>query len=178
MTNESRSIALLPWITSLAIGLAASACSKADKNQAPPASPPTIAEDTSDSLLGIDANGDGIRDDIEAYIQNRFPNSARAREVSRGYAKGLQGALAAHDDPEGAVAAAEAKHRAFWCGDTIIEDELDEITKELEKRTFNTEDRARAYLKFLLMAREVDLDGPIAGLEHLFCDFDPSAMEN
>jgi hypothetical protein len=65
--NEGAMIGLVVGMVWLAVGV--TSCTGDSSDSPPPAAPETVA--------GIDANGDGIRDDIEVYIDATYPVSTQ-----------------------------------------------------------------------------------------------------
>jgi hypothetical protein len=50
-----------------------------------------VKRDRSESLEGTDEDNNGVRDDIDAYIESAAPDSERTRAAMRQVAKELQG---------------------------------------------------------------------------------------
>jgi hypothetical protein len=65
-------------------------------------------------LLGADANGNGVRDDVEAYITQRYTD-AHQHAVMMNYA-GAATAFLLATDPAGALAAVVGVDQAAICG--------------------------------------------------------------
>jgi hypothetical protein len=108
--------------------------------------------DRSDSLTGPDADDNGVRDDIDAYITRQYPKIEQAK-AARQEARALQKALQV---PAGDVAAAKAvvreMERATVCtysqfpaGGSV---EAARVGLEIEGLTANTKLRLKAYLAF------------------------------
>lgn len=105
------------------------------------------------TLQGVDLNGNGIRDDIEAYIASQYP-AAPQRAAATQTAKALQAALTVLPTD---VAAAKVVSRrisnAINCvfaqfeGGSTSKDPA-RVVKELEAITTNTKARLLAYLAY------------------------------
>ena len=78
----------------------------------PPQPDPTLASST---VEGVDANYNGIRDDVELAIFKMYPNSARIRAVELQYAKALQDELTQVSSIETGDAAIQEEGRASQC---------------------------------------------------------------
>lgn len=102
--------------------------------------------DRSASVLGPDANGNGIRDDIEAWIASRNDRTVEQKAAMRQYAKALQAELAAERTPQGALAAVLVGSRARNCL-RIRSNSFDDYVNQsqlLEDYSINTIERVRA----------------------------------
>ncbi|MCR4281169.1 MAG: hypothetical protein NUV88_02440, partial [Candidatus Kaiserbacteria bacterium] len=86
----------------------------------PPPPDPALADAT---IAGVDANKNGIRDDVELAIFKKYPDSAKIRSAELQYAKALQMELTQVFNSETLVAAIQEEDRAYFCiGDVIKED--------------------------------------------------------
>ena len=76
--------------------------------------PPPAAQET---VAGIDANGDGVRDDIEAYIDATYPVSAQGdtNRALRQFARAAQVTMIDASEPAPSVAHAAERFRALEC---------------------------------------------------------------
>ena len=147
--------------------------------------PPPDAANT--SLEGVDANVNGIRDDVELAIFEMYPTAANIRAAELQYAKALQLELSKWVfNEETFVAAVLQGKRGHSCVyDTGPQVNLSMSQEEVEKRfavpdgrvgevenlVFNTEDRKlkreEVYGKY--MTSHGDSEGPD-------CDIDPSTL--
>lgn len=131
------------------------------------------------SLVGIDSDHDGIRDDIQRYIALTYPNSMRVRKALTGFAKAEQDALLSNGDKAKALIAAKEIHRSIDClwyiyGSATSFDASGNLTAVY----LNTQDRSladKAYNKVL--NGEFFLSTPEAQRK-ASCDFDPDALPN
>lgn len=120
-----------------------------------------------ESIAGVDANGDGIRDDVETLIEEKYSANPRVRSAVRHLAKNLQEAVV---HPE----ATEEKPGTFAvdCLHYITPDQAYEIVETIQAETANTYARTRALIK-----ESARFNGKI--LRHAVnqaeaCAFDPS----
>jgi hypothetical protein len=131
--------------------------------------PPDPGEAGKQTLEGIDADGDGVRDDVERWILSTFLNSPREQAVLHQYAVGFGSLLLNADTPD-----------PYWhevilasrCAIGIVDvKDIGQIRRHIDivkSQYQNTEARSRAYLK-AARSRYVLNDDP-ADLTQ-FCDF-------
>jgi hypothetical protein len=118
--------------------------------------PPDPGEEGKLTLLGIDSDGDGVRDDIQRYIYFTYPNDELLRLGLTYYAKGFQDVLADADDSEASYAHSIEMSRHGECiwyingrgfADTRLKDrEAVNICRALRAEILNTHDRSVAYI--------------------------------
>ena len=107
--------------------------------------------DRTDTLSGIDANDNGVRDDIEAYIAKTYPKEEQ-RKAAMQDAKTVQLAILAGGDKHKAkqVSLLESKsiHCLFvrWKEDPSFNP--DAVSDEILSLTTNTRARLNAYLAY------------------------------
>lgn len=101
------------------------------------------------TLGGIDANANGVRDDIERYIEKTYTEPAQrkaAMQTARAFQRML---LLDKSDPVAVDAVVVASARAVDCVfDTFPGAEGSELSRELEAMSTNTKDRLKAYIAF------------------------------
>lgn len=119
--------------------------------------------ETTDTIEGIDTDKNGIRDDIDAYIKQTYPDEAQQKAV-RQYARALQASLLVDKNDKIAVkAATNAKARAISCIFEKIPSEQSRINgsivEEILGATTNTKQRLLEYL-----ALNKALDGTVISL--------------
>lgn len=109
--------------------------------------------DRSASLIGPDVNVNGIRDDIEEYIDAKYA-SDEERSAARQSAKSFQGALSVDTTNNAEVKAASNKiANALNCIFTKFNWESADnnplrVSAELEAISFNTKDRLNKYEQY------------------------------
>ena len=142
-----------------------------------PPDPGVLADKT---IAGVDANNNGIRDDVELAIFNTYPNSAKTRAVLLQYALALQMEFTQPIiDTTTATEIVREQSRAFECiGDIVsranlekFNEEADSLTNFVKNRQFNTTERQNARNVFL------DKVGSYSGLNKI-CDIDYSKLLN
>ena len=117
-----------------------------------PLDPGVLADKT---VQGVDANNNGIRDDVELAIFNAYPNSAKTRAVLLQYALLLQTeATQPFINKETATVASEEYSRAFDCIGEIVPVSSNDIHKIeayinfVEDKQLNTKERKNIKLNF------------------------------
>ena len=147
-----------------------------------PPDPGTLADQT---VPGIDANNNGIRDDVELAIFNTYPNSAKTRAVLLQYALALQmETVQPFVNTQIATEVAREEDRAYQCvGEVLIRDDNnkkimdqyfadgDKLRSFVENIQINTEERKKAQENFLNQVRSY------SSLERI-CDIDYSKLPN
>ena len=101
--------------------------------------------DISDSLVGIDSNNIGIRDDIEYYINHLNETDKVKNELKKG-AKSLQHILTTTLDEKIAYQILLQNNKIGLCL-FFLKDSFD-LEDELIRRTFNTKKRYEQYLNY------------------------------
>jgi len=125
-------------------------------------------------VLGKDADGDHIRDDIAAYIDATHGDDEAARLGARQLARAFQHALAHGGDRAGAIEAGHESGRAITClHDLLGSEKAGDIVGELEARTVDTEERFAAYRA---MQRNVSGGYFPGGTGAGICRFDTSGL--
>ncbi|HWM90311.1 MAG TPA: hypothetical protein VN493_06045 [Thermoanaerobaculia bacterium] len=137
--------------------------------------PPDPGEAGKAALEGIDSDGDGLRDDIQRYIELTHPNEPATRAGLRQYIFPLQRALVDADSGETALQHTANLDRADDCLQSLIGlRPTIEATDKLVAEFLNTEERSRAYILY-----DSQLGGHVFRLRGLseintsLCDFDP-----
>ena len=109
------------------------------------------------TVQGVDANANGIRDDVELAIFKEYPDSAKTRAVLLPYALALQMEVTQQVVNEGTVTAvAEDGERAYACvGKILSRNDMKEyiananrLRSFVETRQLNTEERKQAQTNF------------------------------
>lgn len=146
-----------------------------------PADPGEAADDT---VVGVDANSNGIRDDVELAIFEKYPDSAKTRAVLLQYALALQMEFTQPFVSEGvATAVMMEESRSGGClADTLVPrgvpddgrtmEEVEKVFEYydfVEKLQVNNEARIKAREAFYKYIRSYDDPGEE-------CDIDISAL--
>ena len=150
----------------------------------PPTLDPTLASST---IAGIDANHNGIRDDVELVIFALHPDSAKVRAAELQYALELQNELVRVVSTATMIAAAQEAAKGYYClddtvlappvgsGDVLWEKHDKEVSvyeHEIKGLLFNTIERQRQRDKnFEKISAYSDMSGS-------HCDIDPTTLPN
>jgi hypothetical protein len=145
--------------------------------------PPDPGEAGKVDVLGIDSNGNSVRDDIERFIAFQFPDSEKKRMALMQYAQEMQIFLRDADDKEKTIANAHAE-KGRDCMEYVFggADSMDRVESGLRAEVLNTSERSRAYTKADAFLGGQVFDGPLLSELHTFlksqCSFDPDALSN
>ncbi|MCF6156790.1 MAG: hypothetical protein E3K36_16475 [Candidatus Brocadia sp.] len=110
--------------------------------------PPDPGEEGKKTLLGIDTDGDGVRDDIQRYIYFTYPNDKRLRLGLTYYAIEFQGVLKDANDREAAYEHANKMARHGECLWYLKGEESIDICNALRAEILNTRERSMAYIMY------------------------------
>ena len=143
--------------------------------------PPDPGPDADKTVQGIDANKNGIRDDVELAIFKEYPKSAKTRAVLLQYALALQMEVMQPIVNEGTVGAVgEQGSRGYLCiGKILSRKDMtkyveigDKLRNFVEMRELNIDSRKNAQKIFYtyLKSGEVPNENP--------CDIDVNSLEN
>ncbi len=111
--------------------------------------PPDPGEEGKQTLEGIDADGDGVRDDVQRAIYRLEPRDERKRRAMLQYARGLQRKMLSRESIDAYNRAIDESVRNYSCLQQTFEDDNDEdavIKVELliELLFYNTRERVLA----------------------------------
>ena len=101
------------------------------------------------TLAGIDSDNDGVRDDIERWIDVTEPTSTPLRLALAQQAKGIQSAILSNGNQQQAITAMNAESDALMCLDGWLGDDVkaaSALSDELHSISLNTTARIAAYL--------------------------------
>ncbi len=141
--------------------------------------PPDPGAEADKTVQGIDANTNGIRDDVELAIFKEYPNSAKTRMPLLQYALALQMQTTqpiVNKDTVTEVVMEQS--RAHACiGYSVTEKdlkkayaEMDSITEYVKTRQINTDARKKARTNF------VENIGSYSESTNTVCDIDPTIL--
>lgn len=116
-------------------------------------SPSTPALDRSESLLGPDSNQDGVRDDIEMWINQSY-SEPKMRSAAMQEARAMQQIF--NVDPADQIAVKEVARRLTHAINCVYDTFLSgnpvkpsaQVSREIESITTNTRARLERYLAF------------------------------
>ena len=149
----------------------------------------TVTEDTSGelpsdpgeegkkTLLGIDSDGDGVRDDIQRYIMQTYPEQKRLQKALFEYTKQFQKILQVADNKEASRQAVDVKRARSQCLSSIVQDGYKYLRK-LIPVILNTVERNKRYILFnKQLAGYISNSHRAVSEWHLSCNFDVNAIE-
>ena len=114
------------------------------RNSADADGPPSACELT---LLGCDADGNGVRDDVQRQVEQKYPLSQRSREALFQDARALQHYLSDDATDSGPRTAQQAVD-AVDCMDHVLGlDEAGAAIKWMRRIMFNRADRLEGYIQ-------------------------------
>ena len=122
--------------------------------------PPDPGLDANKTIEGVDANKNGIRDDVELAIFKKYPNSARIRAAELQYAMALQNELTSNVfNSETLVAAIQEEGRGYLCiGKDKNITEVEQLVFNNESRRKVREDIRKKYLVSFSLSSEPECD--------------------
>ncbi len=133
--------------------------------------PPDPGEAGRETVLGIDSDSDGVRDDIQRYIYYTYPENEKVRVALTQIAKEYQGILSQPDNHDVAFnhATMMARHREclfFISGESSLD-----MSSALQAAILNTDERSRAYINYSNnLGGEIILGAPIENWKNS-CNF-------
>lgn len=142
--------------------------------------PPPNKQENDATVEGVDVNNNGVRDDVELAIFQKYPDSPHVRAAQLQYALTQQMFLTEVFDSETWKAVAEEKSRAFNCiSETYPRNDLkkyievtDRYTTEVEMLVYNTAVRRETKTKvYELMVSHGDALGET-------CDINLNMLSN
>ncbi len=112
--------------------------------------------DRTDTLAGIDANKDGVRDDIEKWIKKRWKKDIKKQKAALQYAKMIQLSMNVDLDDENAIRKLDPiESRAVVCMSNSFEsrnikDEQNphNVRQEIKAYTTNTKKRFKHFMEY------------------------------
>ncbi len=132
------------------------------------------------TLVGVDADADGVRDDIQRYIALTYPNSAKARAALTQDAKVMQASLLDANDKAKSVQHGEETSKAGECLWYIL-GSVDAAYKAgslLREVVLNTDERNRAYFTYDDQLGGEVFSGTPYDQRASTCTFDASTLPN
>ena len=132
------------------------------------------------TIEGVDANDNGIRDDIERWIALTYPNSEKTRQALIQNYYPLQNFMihAREGDRDSVYNDMDAFHRATECLYYLHPNDAHTLIKEIESVVVNTSDRVYAYLdSSRILGGGTFMSAPFSKWKQS-CTFDPDILEN
>ncbi|MBI3888608.1 hypothetical protein HY311_02345 [Candidatus Nomurabacteria bacterium] len=147
-----------------------------------PPDPGVLADKT---VAGVDANKNGIRDDVELAVFNTYPNSAKTRAVLLQYALALQmETVQPFINTTIATEVIREEDRAYACvGQILVKDENNQ---KIMNQYFMDEDKLRSFIKKMQINTKERDQEQASFYENLrsynslprICDIDYSTLPN
>ena len=167
----------------IAVGCGITGCSDSGggtgNNTVVTPTPPTVEPETPVTAPS-DPNGEGVRDDVRAYVEATYPHSAKTRAALFQYAKVMEKALADANDKELSIQHAEEDERAgacLWYTFGSV-DTYGKAEDDLRPIILNTDERNMAYFKYNNQLGGEVFKGIPYGQRASACDIDPSTLSN
>ncbi len=113
--------------------------------------PPDPGDAGKETLLGIDSDSDGVRDDIQRYIYFTYPDEKKVRLSLTQIARNYQILLPDSSDPEISHENVKTLIRSRACLSYIKDDNIREaikIRKMMKAEILDTQERSLKYLEF------------------------------
>lgn len=150
---------------------------KVDLTFSPIALPPDPGADGMATLGGIDADGDGIRDDVQRWIVLTHPESEVTREALKQRVLNLQEAVLSADDQALSIEIAQRAGRAVECLFYVRPEVATYLLTMSKAEVLNTPERSLAFIR-----HNEQVSGELFEQKHLSdwrssCAFDPIGME-
>lgn len=103
-----------------------------------------------DTIAGIDADNNGIRDDIQVEIEKRHPNDEIKRQILNQKARAIQKAViaGAKGNSSEIFEAADDLMSVVDCQFDLLDDPMSLKSSFIEFMTINTKERSNAYIDF------------------------------
>lgn len=133
--------------------------------------PPDPGEAGKETVLGIDTDSDGVRDDIQRYIYHAYPENEKMRVALSQMAKEYQGMLSQPNNHDAAFEHATMMARHGECLFYIQGEESLDTRSALKAELLNTSERSRAYITYSnTLGGEIILGSPVENWKNS-CNF-------
>jgi len=136
------------------------------------------------SITGPDKNHDGVRDDVDEFIEKTYPNSEKARAASLQLAKAIQYSLE-HPELGTELRNNYEDHKdvigkAVDCIFAVLPDgpDLNDAGDKIERAVVNTRARVLAYIKYSGNLSGAILPSWDTKKNGTPCDFDINKLKN
>ena len=136
--------------------------------------PPDPGEAGKQTVLGIDSDNDGVRDDIQRYIYFTYPNEPNIRSALTQMARKSQGWFTPDLSEEAAYDISVESGTAAECLWYVGGENANELRKSLKAEILNTLARSRQYLEYdkLLAGNFFSLSRLPLDEHYKLCDFE------
>lgn len=141
--------------------------------------PPDPGEAGKATLVGVDTDRDGLRDDVQIWIANAAPDSKKTRTALRQYAMYVQSYLAVSADPEKARVAIQEAAKGQLCLTSVASlMRAMQLRRALKAEMLDTKERTTAELAANATFSGQSIHVSAADAPGAVCKFDPALMEN
>ena len=113
-----------------------------------PTLPPDPGEPGDGTVAGVDSDGDGVRDDVQRYIQITYPGDKPTIDILTDYAKTLQEAVLKPHDEAGLIKLEQKALELTFCLAQWRPNEFNEDDRKFLLAFFNTPERFFAEKKY------------------------------
>jgi hypothetical protein len=138
--------------------------------------PPDPGEAGMKTILGIDSDSDGVRDDIQRYIYFVYPDDEKVRMALTQMAIEYQGLLSEASDPDAAFNHATRMSRHGECLFYILGEASLDVRSALKAEILNTRERSIAFINYSdSLAGEIIFGKPVKDWKNS-CNFDVDAI--
>ena len=138
--------------------------------------PPDPGKAGRQTLLGIDSDSDGVRDDIQRYIYFAYPDDEKVRVAMTQLAIEYQGLLSQASDPDAAFNHATRMARHGECLFYIQGETSLDTRAALKAEFLNTRERSLAYINYSnTLGGEIILGAPVRDWKNS-CNFEVDAI--
>lgn len=130
------------------------------------------------TVAGVDSDGDGIRDDIQRWINEEYASQPKVKMAMREIAMGRQLDLLSVSNKEQSIISGKKYLNDRTCLKYILGiDERSRLTRELETKLLNTKDRLYADIKANANFSGQAWDAPSSPEEEkALCSFNPDNL--
>jgi hypothetical protein len=138
--------------------------------------PPDPGEPGKETLLGIDSDSDGVRDDIQRYIYFNYPENKTVRMALTQIAIEYQTLFSQAGVPDAAFNIANRMARHGECLFYILDEASLDAHAALKAEILNTKERSIAYINYSdSLGGEIIMGAPVKKW-HKSCNFDIDAI--
>jgi len=130
------------------------------------------------TLQGIDSDGDGVRDDVQRWIAQTYPNSQKTRAALIQRSKIMQQVLLDAADPMKSFVHAKQMSRGISCLSHILSSQFYNVLMEQKAQFLNTFARSNAWLQANYHLSGNAFKSLPYSQRKQGCDFNPDAMPN
>lgn len=93
-----------------------------------------------------DVDGNGVRDDVEAYVKEKYPGNTALVRLFQDYIRVFQQFVGSYDNPEKSKEVMRAMIALHLCLDRIQEGAAELVSSEIKPRVLDTYEASIAYM--------------------------------